>query len=69
MTIKEMKIKKMQQALDYYDYVSDAAEALGIAHETLWRNIKRHGLEVTSSKSNLKNYDNTREIIPPKTNS
>ena len=59
----------MQQALDYYDYVSDAANALGIAHETLWRNIKRHGLEVTSSKSNLKNYDNTREIIPPKTNS
>jgi transposase-like protein len=64
-----MKIKKMQQALDYYDYVSDAADALGIAHETLWRNIKRHGLEVTSSKSNLKNYDNAREIIPPKTDS
>mgnify|MGYP003130679925 FL=1 len=40
----------MQQALDYYDYVSDAADALGIARETLWRNIKRHGLEVTSSK-------------------
>jgi len=59
----------MQQALDYYDYVSDAANALGIAHETLWRNIKRHGLKVTSSKSNLENYDNTREIIPPKTNS
>ena len=59
----------MQQALDYYDYVSDAANALGITHETLWRNIKRHGLEVTSSKSNLKNYDNTRKIIPPKTNS
>ncbi len=59
----------MQQALDYYDYVSDAADALGIAHETLWRNIKRHGLEVTSSKSNRKNYDNAREIIPPKTDS
>ena len=59
----------MQQALDYYDYVSDAADALGIAHETLWRNIKRHGLKVTSSKSNLKNYDNTRETTPPKTDS
>ena len=50
MTIQEMKIKKMQQALDHYDYVSDAAKALGIRHETLWRNIKRHGLEVTSTK-------------------
>ena len=69
MTIKEMKIKKMQQALDYYDYVSDAANALGIAHETLWRNIKRHGLEVTSSKSNLENYDNTTETTPSETDS
>ena len=50
MTIKELKLKKMQQALDYYDYVSDAAKALGIPRETLWRNIKRHGLKVTSSK-------------------
>lgn len=64
-----MRIKKMQQALDYYDYVSDAANALGITREALWRNIKRHGLEVTSSKSNLRNYDNTRKTIPPKTNS
>lgn len=40
----------MQQALDYYDYVSDAANALGITREALWRNIKRHGLEVTSTK-------------------
>jgi DNA-binding NtrC family response regulator len=67
MTIQEMKIKKMQQALDHYDYVSDAAKALGIRHETLWRNIKRHGLEVTSSKQNLKNHDTTTETIPPKT--
>jgi len=65
MTIQEMKIKKMQQALDYYDYVSDAAKALGIRHETLWRNIKRHGLEVTSSRQNLKNYDTTTENTPP----
>ena len=45
-----MRIAKMQKALDHYDYVSDAAEALGIRPETLWRNIKRHGLEVTSTK-------------------
>ena len=51
MTIKEMRIAKMQKALDNYDYVSDAAKALGITRETLWRNIKRHGLEVTSSKN------------------
>ena len=50
MTIKEMRIAKMQKALDHYDYVSDAAKALGITRETLWRNIKRHGLEVTSTK-------------------
>ena len=50
MTIKEMRIAKMQKALDHYDYVSDAAKALGIRTETLWRNIKRHGLEVTSTK-------------------
>ena len=50
MTIKEMHIAKMQKALDRYDYVSDAAKALGIRQETLWRNIKRHGLEVTSTK-------------------
>ncbi len=57
MTIKQMKIKKMQQALDYYDYVSDAAKALGITRECLWRNIKKHKLELTSSKQNLINYD------------
>ena len=57
MTIKELKIKKMQQALDYYDYVSDAAKALGITRECLWRNIKKHKLELTSSKQNLINYD------------
>ena len=51
MTIKEMRIAKMQEALDYYDYVSDAAKALGITREALWRNIKRHGLEVTSTKN------------------
>jgi len=64
-----MRIKKMQQALDYYDYVSDAANALGITHEALWRNIKRHRLEVTSSKKNLENYDNKRKTTPPKTDS
>jgi len=64
-----MRIKKMQQALDYYDYVSDAADALGIAHETLWRNIKRHGLKVTSSKNNLENHDYTEKNTPPKTDS
>tara|TARA_Y100000592_G_scaffold84341_1_gene135133 strand:- start:1026 stop:1199 length:174 start_codon:yes stop_codon:yes gene_type:complete len=57
MTIKELKIKKMQQALDHYDYVSDAAKALGITRECLWRNIKKHKLELTSSKQNLINYD------------
>jgi len=55
-TIQEMKIQKMQQALDHFDYVSDAAKALGIRSETLWRNIKRHKLNVTSSKSDLNNY-------------
>mgnify|MGYP003133528689 CR=1 FL=1 len=50
MTIKEMRRDKMQEALDYYDYVTDAAKALGITKECLWRNIKRHGLEVTSTK-------------------
>ena len=59
----------MQQALDYYDYVSDAAKALGIRRETLWRNIKRHGLEVTSSKQNLKNHDTTTKNTLPKTDS
>ena len=54
-TIKEMRIDKMQKALDHYDYVSDAAKALGVRTETLWRNIKRHGLEVTSSKQDLLN--------------
>ena len=54
-TIKEMRIDKMQKALDHYDYVSDAAKALGITRATLWRNIKRHGLEVTSSKQDLIN--------------
>ena len=55
MTIKEMRIAKMQKALDHYDYVSDAAKALGITRATLWRNIKRHRLEVTSSKQDLLN--------------
>jgi transcriptional regulator of acetoin/glycerol metabolism len=50
MTIKELRLKKMQDALDYYDYVSDAAKALGISRETLWRNIKRHNLTITSTK-------------------
>ena len=50
MTIKEMRIDKMQKALDHYDYVSDAAKSLGIRRETLWKNIKRHKLEVTSTK-------------------
>ena len=45
-----MRLKKMQQALNYYDYVSDAAKALGITRECLWRNIKKHNLDVTSSK-------------------
>ena len=51
MTIKEMRIAKMQKAIDHYDYVSAAAKALGIRTESLWRNIKRHKLEVTSSKN------------------
>lgn len=62
MTIKEMRIAKMQKALDHYDYVSDAAKALGIRTETLWRNIKRHKLEVTSSKT----HNNGRRIQPTK---
>ena len=57
MPIKEMRLTKMQQALDYYDYVTDAASALGIRPETLWRVIKRENLIVSSSKKDLENLE------------
>jgi hypothetical protein len=41
MTIKEMRIAKMQKALDHYDYVSEAAETLECTKRTVFRYIAK----------------------------
>ena len=40
-TIEEMRIEKIQKALDHYDYVTDAAKALECTKRTVFRYIAK----------------------------
>jgi ActR/RegA family two-component response regulator len=41
MTIQEMREHKMEQALNYYATIADAARALGVHPRTLYRFIEK----------------------------
>ena len=41
MTIQELREQKMEQALNYYATIADAARALGVHPRTLYRFIEK----------------------------